>query len=417
MAQDPFQVDQLQIEPGAAGTRLIRRATDGSLEFLDAIITGAITLRQLAGIAVGNLLLVGRSGAGARYTTIQAALDVIPSSASWQNPYVVIIGPGLYTETLNIVRDGVALLGWGNPVIRAVETVPNGPAAYHTIVIQTALGTTPTSVILQGLTIQNIHDTFACVRVVGGAASNVGLRGVQVLDCDLEASAAGGNYTLWATTANRILVQGGSQMASGTLSLLRAEECSRVMLRSVNRVPGLQLTYDNTNDLPSDGATPLYLVETCDVGTVSTLLFPVSLGMIGAGSVLLNGCTVATATLSGDRPIVVQGSTLGNITLANSLALRLTGSTRGTITPGGTATLSETVQYGEVAFGAEATKAVVFAVPQPDTNYRVGLELGAHPANDEPPWTTARTAAGFTINFNSVQTMSVRWSVARGGVN
>jgi len=59
----------------------------------------------------------------------------------------------------------------------------------------------------------------------------------------------------------------------------------------------------------------------------------------------------------------------------------------------------------------------VFAVPHPDAIYRVGLELSAHPANEETPWITAPTGAGFTINFDTAQTLTVRWSVCRGGLN
>ena len=70
MAQDPVLADQLQIEPGAAGTRLIYRAADGSLAFKDSLLTGGITLSQLAGLrSVANTLVVGKSGAGAAYTT------------------------------------------------------------------------------------------------------------------------------------------------------------------------------------------------------------------------------------------------------------------------------------------------------------------------------------------------------------
>ena len=48
MAQNPFKVDQLQIEPGTSGTRLIRRAVDGSLEFVDPSNVAGVTLGTLA---------------------------------------------------------------------------------------------------------------------------------------------------------------------------------------------------------------------------------------------------------------------------------------------------------------------------------------------------------------------------------
>lgn len=48
MAQDPFKVDQLQIEPAAAGTRKIRKNADGSLEFVDPTYSSGIKLVTLA---------------------------------------------------------------------------------------------------------------------------------------------------------------------------------------------------------------------------------------------------------------------------------------------------------------------------------------------------------------------------------
>ncbi|MBV6343672.1 hypothetical protein HWQ67_19060, partial [Candidatus Magnetobacterium casensis] len=140
MAQNPILADQLDIEPGAAGTRRIRKATDGSLEFLDALITGGVTLSRLAGLRnVQNVLIVGKAGAGAAYTTIQAALDAIPVGASWTAPYLVLVCPGVYTETVNIARNGVAIVGLGAVTIRSLaEDTPDGVGAYHTIVVQAA---------------------------------------------------------------------------------------------------------------------------------------------------------------------------------------------------------------------------------------------------------------------------------------
>ena len=172
MAQDPMLVDQLQIEPGAAGTRLIRRAADGSIEFLDAVVTGGITLQQLAGLqSVGGVLVVGKSGAGAEFSTIQAAADAVPVTAGPLEPYVILIGPGVYNETVNLVRDWVFLVGLGGAVLEPAEPVPNGPGAYHTVVIQEDLGTIPKHIVLRNLTIRNYHNSFACVRVFGGAGS------------------------------------------------------------------------------------------------------------------------------------------------------------------------------------------------------------------------------------------------------
>ena len=135
MAQDPLKVDQLQIEPGSAGTRLISAdPVSGALRFQDSV-AAATNLHSLAGVGtVANVLVVGKSGLGAQYTTIQSALDDIPASASAANPYVVLVMSGVYTENLTLYRDGVALVGIGRPVLRAA-------ADDHTLLIAEQGGT------------------------------------------------------------------------------------------------------------------------------------------------------------------------------------------------------------------------------------------------------------------------------------
>jgi len=226
MAQDPFLIDQLDIEPSAAGTRRINRdAGTGGLAFQDAIITTPITLSQLAQIPIANVLTVGKSGAGAQYTTIQTALDAVPSIASATNPYVIVVFPGRYDETVNIVRDGVRLFGIGKPEIRsALEATPDAPGNDHTLIISAQLGTIPLSTIIQGFQISNVHANKAAIRVVGAAASTVGNTGIEIRDCDLNANSAVGNYSLWATAVNRIDVVGGNWKEASNLGLLLVQE-------------------------------------------------------------------------------------------------------------------------------------------------------------------------------------------------
>jgi hypothetical protein len=56
---------------------------------------------------------------------------------------------------------------------------------------------------------------------------------------------------------------------------------------------------------------------------------------------------------------------------------------------------------------------VVFNDAYPNNAYRVHLELDAAPAGQEVPFVTAKTGAGFTINFTSAQTLTANWSVVR----
>lgn len=415
MAQDPFLVDQIQIEPGSAGDRYIRRATDGSIEFVDAVVTGGITLSQLAGLrSIGKLLVVGKSGAGAEYSTVQAALDAIPATASTTNPYVVLIGPGVYKETINIVRDGVHLFGLGAVLQSEEEDNPNGPGAYHTIVIQSALGTTPTWVTLNNLRITNVHDTYACIRVEGGAASQVGEVGIFLNNCQIVASAAAGNRPIQGDTINRISMQGGSMQGSDTLSQVLMENCAELTLSGVQDVPNLQFDYDTGDPTPNLAGSVCRLIGCGQLGS-GALSPQLSCDLTGAGQLDIIGCTGgADIRCDGDRSVTIRGSEVGDVNLLGSAALTLSGSTKGsTVTSAGTATLEEAVQRGTTAFAASASESVAFDTPQPDANYSVTIETDARPANDEFPWVTNKLASGFDINFNTAQTLGVTWVVHR----
>lgn len=413
MAQDPMKLDQIQIEPGATGTRMIRRATDGSLEFLDSLVTGGITLSNLAGFrAISNIMVVGKSGAGAAYSTIQSALDAIPASSSEANPYFVFIGPGVYRETLNIVRDGVTLFGLGAVIQSLGEAVPNGPDAYHTVVIQAALGTIPKKVSLINLPITNAHDNYACIRVVGGAASQVVQTGLFVQDCQVKTTGAG--YPLWATSVNHLFLTGGSMKGSGLQSLIRVEDCASFLAEGVEGIPAIQLNFDSTGDIPSEaGSSSTYCIESCSGLCDGSLLAPpIASTLLGRGTLKIVGCaTEAGASFSGDQSVKVIGSRLGNLTLNDSIAVSLDHSRKGTITSGGTSTLEEPIQRGAVSFAAETTKVVLFDTPQPNANYSVNLEPGGVVIGAW--WVTAKTAAGFTLNFAVPQTCSAIWTVSR----
>ena len=254
MAQDPFLADQIHIEPGAAGTRLIRKhPTTGALQFLDSVITGGVTLSELAGLrSLTNVLVVGKGGAGAAYTTIQSALDAVPVGASESNPYFILVGPGVYRETLNLVRNGVTIIGFGAVLQSVAEADPDGAGAYHTLVIQADLGTIPRKVLLWGLEFTNAHQNFAAVRIVGEAGSGVGSTGIVLQNCRVRNTSATGGRTIWADSANFIEMRGGSFAGTGALSLLLVTECAGLLLDSVADLPGLQLDYDSTGDEPSE---------------------------------------------------------------------------------------------------------------------------------------------------------------------
>jgi hypothetical protein len=150
------------------------------------------------------------------------------------------------------------------------------------------------------------------------------------------------------------------------------------------------------------------------VAVGSSLTPKVSSELSGGGVLEMFGCSGApTMSLTGDQSVLITGSVIGDLVLDDTINVRISGSSHGTITPGATATLAEPVRRGSVSLVGELTKAVVFDIPQPDTNYTVMMELLGAPANQDTPWVTAKVASGFTINFSAAQTLSVNWSVQR----
>ena len=162
MAQPPFLIDELQIEPGSGDTLTVSRdSTDGAMKFVDAVLTSGVLLPNLVGLRnITGVYMVGRAGDGAPYTSVQDALDAVPDSSSAAAPSIVLVLPGVYTENVSIQKDGVYLVGLGG------ATITNDGAS-DTVEISAAIATTPQDVLLRGVTIQNTSAGQSCVRVIG----------------------------------------------------------------------------------------------------------------------------------------------------------------------------------------------------------------------------------------------------------
>lgn len=417
MAQDPFLIDQIDIEPGAAGTRRINRdAGTGGLAFQDAVVTTPLTLSQLAGLRnIPNVLIVGKSGAGAQFTTIQAALDTVPVGASAANPYFVLVMPGLYTETVNIVRDGVRLVGLGQPTLRsALEATPDAPGADHTLIISAQLGTIPLDVLVQGFTITNAHQNRACVRVVGAAASTVGSTRLLFKDCDLRPNSALGNYSIWASAVNNIEVVGGDWTDTNNLGLLLLQEVSRFIAKGVRSMGAISLRYDDANDEPSAAGDAYRFLDCGPIAENTLLPTPVSIDLDGDGSLLFQGCSLPATVLQGDRTAVFQACHVASLDVQETVTVTAQGtSIPAIVAPNALAVLDLPKLQGTVNFAAATTGDVTFDIPMSDAAYRVSFELPSQPANDETPWVTLKAATGFRLNFATNQTMLVGWSVVR----
>lgn len=414
MAQDPILVDQVKVEPGAAGTRLIRRAADGSLEFVDALIPDGITLSKLAGFqSMQNVLVVGKAGAGAGYLTVQAAIDAIPAGASEANPYLVIIGPGVYKETITITRNGVFLIGLGGVYLKsAAEDTPDGAGANHTLIIQAGGGSTPKKVVLQNLNISNVHGAYACVRIIGGAASQVGLIGIELTNCLIAPVAAAGNKGIWATSMDNLVVESCWDTGDTGLSLHYIQDCAAVHFRN-STLPALEFIAAAAGTLPSLGLVGSSL-SGCVIGRGSSLNPVVSGTLTGlAGTFdVYGGAILGNVVVAGDGAVSFNNVTMGDLTINNTAELTLHHVHRETLAVAAGTTLSESVQKGTVAFNNETFKDVTFPAAQPDTNYAVLVEFDDDPASWW--WVTNKATTGFRINLGGVgATATATWTAVR----
>jgi len=428
MAQDPWLVDQIQIEPGSTGTRTItRNASDNSLQFTDGV-AGTLTLSQLAGIKSGTqVFVVGKGGAGVEYTTVQSAIDAVNgATTSAAAPAVIFILPGVYQEDVSLTKDGVHLMGIGWPTIQSAhEDTPNVNAS-NTLTIQSSGNFVPKQCILQNLIITNSHtpagDTGACVRITQGGgvnATSVGLvdtavgvlygtGGIRIIDCMIRARGVGG-YQIRADAINHLYVQGGSWKWSDADSISLIEEVAEFNLSEVDAVNHLQLDYDNAAATKPITVGSSYAIGECrTVGNLSCTLS-------GAGVLAVNGCpSMAHFALSGDRTGTINHSTFQNLTVGAGTELTMNSSCRTGVSAGG-GKVNESVLRGTLAFAVEASKPVILPWERLDANYTVALDVSGAPAGGAFPAVTGKLATGFTVSFGVAQTLNVTYCVMQGG--
>jgi hypothetical protein len=393
MAQLPFQVDVLQVEPGSGQTlKITRDAPTGSLRFWDVLIPLGINLSDLASLnAITGVLVVGRAGSGAKYLTIQSAINAIPSTASVTNPYMILVFPGIYLENLVIDKDGVSIVAVGLASIVAVSSTP-------TVTIKAGLLTTPLTALFQGIKIQTSFVGLECVLVQGGPGSAVANGGVIFKDCNFAALGAGG-YTVRADTVNSVTLYGCRTDESVPSATQKVTQCASYLV-SGGTVPPTQMDYDTVLPPPATAGSTYSIENGRTVGAVLSTLS-------NAGSLRILDCLlVGNVTLNGNRTGLIQSSTVGNLSIGGTSAMTLVSSKRGTVA--GTGTLEESGVSGSTSFVASLSEAVVFAVPRPNANYAVMLDTGVSAASA----VTLKTAAGFTITFGAIQTTTVYWTVS-----
>jgi hypothetical protein len=392
MVQPAFQADALQIEPSSGQIITITRdAPTGSMRFRDAVVTAGVNLSDLASLStVAGALIVGKSGSGAKYTTIQAAINAVPITSSVTNPFVILVFPGVYTENVLLSKDGVSIIGLGRVAVVAAAGTP-------TIEIMSSVSSTPKMALLQGLRVENSFSV-ECVYVCGGAASLVASQGVTLQDCDLVATGAGG-FVFRADTVNNVSLFGCRSDESDPTAALKVVQTASLTVAG-GTLQLVQADYNSAGVIPSVAGSAYRFDGVRKMGNVLSTLS-------GAGSLNLAGCPqVGNITLNGDRTGTVLSSTVSNLVLGGTSAMTLFASRRGTVA--GSGTLDEPSLSGTTVFAAVASVPVVFAVPRSSATYTVALDTGVLAAST----VSAKTAAGFTIDFALPQVTTVYWTVS-----
>lgn len=403
MPQNPFQADQFQVDPSSGDTLTITRdTTDGSLKFVDALVTGGITLSTLIGMqALSNVFVVGNSLVGASHTTIVSALADVPSDASMANPYVIFVTSGVYQEDIAIEKDGIVIIGLGYVQIESAT-------ATDTITIQENT-TIPTFTILKDLHIKNTNASQSCVRVIGGSASTVASNGISLIDCHFVASATG--YPIRTASVGKVFVKGGDMLSSNATAFCLVEETSFFSLVNVSDMTALQLDYDSTEDLSSVlGST--YRIIDCNFNSNSTVANSISSTLSGDGSLFVSNVSDCGAlSLGGDREYSFQNCKVGAITSTDTVIITLSGCKRGVAS--GTGSLSESKSFGTLTYLTSSSETFTFGIPQPDLNYFVLIENDKGSADENIAYVSSKALGSFDIDFNGAVSTSVNFVILR----
>lgn len=377
MAQPPFLTDAIQIEPSSGDTLVIERNSgDGSLSFLDPQISGALRLRDLAGLRnISGIFTVG-TGDGAQYLTIQEAVDATPTTSSAASPSLILVGPGTYTENLTIQKDGIFIIGLG--AVRLQPTI-----AAPTVLIEAGTTTIPRRVHLEGLTINQPHHGKEVIRLDGGSGSLVGFNEISVVQCDLEATGVG-SFQVRSETVNRVRIEGGTWGTSSSTSLVRVNETAEFVVRDLDETFAFQLDYNTSDPLPAISGSSTYRVQ--NIGIMGNL----QTELVGAGEFHLSGAPqVGDVTVLGDQNAEITGSRVQDLLANGTTTVRIVGTSFDSF--GGTGTVLEWdgLTFSPPSAGGGGTDTITLTAA---ANVDLGDAVALDSAGDVVPATSTFTS-------------------------
>lgn len=391
-----FLTDVVQIDPGSGQVLTIGRTGSGSLTFADEDVP-SVTLKGLASLSqVSNVIIVGKSGAGASHTTVQAALDAVSASSNAASPTVVVIGPGTYTENLILEKDGVILFGLGRVVLSA-------SSAAATFRARANVSTTPRYFEAHHVTFENSFDGEECVYLEGAAISNVAADGFHFHDCVFEASGAG-TFQIFADTVNDICLDGCRMDGSSSTSLVRLTQVASFDVSSSDLV-NIQMDYDSGNPAPVNAGCDLVLRSVDFSGNIQSTLTGV--GSLRLSRVVSTSPTRGDVNFAGDRTLSVEGSTLRDLVLGAGTQTSVRVSSYNSVS--GSGVLDLDVYYGSVSFAASASESVTFPLAFSDDQYHVSVE----PSSPVVWGVSAKLDTGFTLDLSVAATVSANYKVSK----
>jgi len=299
MPQPPFLVDELQIEPGSGDTLTISRdSTDGAMALVDEVVS--VLLPDLVGLRnVTGVYIVGRAGDGSPHTSIQDAIDAVPTSSSASAPSLVMVMPGLYTENLTIQKDGVYLVGVGG------VTITNDGVS-DTVEISAAIATTPQNTLLRGLTIQNTSAAGACVRILGADSFATGSATVVNAPLATGDTLTIGGIALTGTAGTRTSGSNDFSVSGGSAAAIAAEIVAAIN-DTANSFAALVSAEADSGTLEQVNITAVTAGSGGNAITLAASTTPAA-GITVSGANLTGGS--AAGTLVGDGAITIEGCDL-----------------------------------------------------------------------------------------------------------
>jgi hypothetical protein len=315
MAQPPFRSDAYEVENADAptGPRLIEAdENDGSLRFTDTRITGGINLNELVGLQQAqNTLIVSQTGEGGSkdangdpITTLQGALDNIPVGADVDNPWTIVMAPGLYIEDVYLVKDGVTIEGLGTVILRNASAV-------STIRVRAGVSTVPRRVAIQNVRIENVSAAQACIDLSSATFASGTITIASVPNVGDIAEVGGVNF---------MAIANGSVPAPGEfeLGVDEATTAANLVTAIADPVNGLTGVV-----VPSSSGTVVTIRALDDgvAGNAITLSSTVALVIVVSGPTLTGGLASAPGSTVGNDLIQVRNCDLVP-TIAGSFTLR-----------------------------------------------------------------------------------------------